>query len=186
MMTTAESLVLLIVLALAVRIDVAARRIPNLVVLAGTAAGVVMAALGGWSEFALALAGFGTGLLLFLPAYLWASMGAGDVKLVATVGVFLGPKGVLFAALASVICGGVLGLVVLLARRGGKSLLRRYAQMLRTVLATGHCAYIPPQETEAAAARIPYAVAIASGTLAVLWHTGSLGQLAATAEGLIR
>ena len=54
------------------------------------------------------LLGVATGLLLFLPIYAFGKMGAGDVKLLAMVGAFLGPAGVFSAGIISVLAGGVL------------------------------------------------------------------------------
>ncbi len=45
-------------------------------------------ALGLWK----ALAGLGLGLLIMLPLYMLRALGAGDVKLMAMVGAFLGPN----------------------------------------------------------------------------------------------
>ncbi|HYQ72753.1 MAG TPA: hypothetical protein VET88_12600, partial [Gammaproteobacteria bacterium] len=39
---------------------------------------------------------------------------------------------------------------------------------------TGRWSYVPPEAHEPAAARFPYALAIALGTLAALWWSGTL------------
>ena len=52
-----------------------------------------------------------------LPLYLLRAMGAGDVKLMAMVGVFVGPLGALSVALLTFVAGGVLALAV--AARNG-------------------------------------------------------------------
>ena len=69
--------------------------------------GVLLAApLSGVAEAGnidLDLAGLGIGLLLFFPIYLRGWMGAGDVKLIATLGFLFGPVGLLHIWLLSVL-----------------------------------------------------------------------------------
>lgn len=103
-------------LTLACMTDLRTRRIPN--VLTGSA---VVAALlfhlvtGGWQAAGWSLLGLFVGALLFFPMFALRGMGAGDVKLLAAVGAWLGPGQVTIAALATSIVGGVMGLVVAFA-----------------------------------------------------------------------
>jgi prepilin peptidase CpaA len=73
--------------------DLAQRRIPNRLLLAGLAAAALLHLVSPnpLSLLSTGLAGLATGLLLFLPLYLLRGMAAGDVKLMATVGAFTGP-----------------------------------------------------------------------------------------------
>jgi prepilin peptidase CpaA len=66
----------------------------------------------GVSGAAWALCGWATGLLLLLPLYLLRSLGAGDVKLLAAFGAWLGPMAAIWAGLYGTIAGGVLALLV--------------------------------------------------------------------------
>jgi hypothetical protein len=59
----------------------------------------------------VAIQGLFVGLVALLPMYLLRAMGAGDVKLMGLVGVFLGPLHVLGATLSILLVGGVLALV---------------------------------------------------------------------------
>ena len=54
------------------------------------------------------------GALLFFPMFALRGMGAGDVKLLAAVGAWLGPWQVAIVALATSIAGGVIALAVAL------------------------------------------------------------------------
>jgi prepilin peptidase CpaA len=82
-------------------IDVFTHRIPNnllapalvLALLTGTATGGVMGLM-------LSLAGLAIGFAMLLPIYSMGAMGAGDVKLLAVAGAFLGPNGALIPSLA--------------------------------------------------------------------------------------
>lgn len=138
-------------------------RIPNLhVVLSLLLALVLQAGVSGGSGAAGFLAGSALGLLVFLPFYMVGGVAAGDVKLMAVVGGFLGWQAVLWAAACTLIAGTLLGLLYLLLRGGLGRLLHRYwaSFALR--------AYVPAGENDVSRDRIPYAIAIFAGTLASL------------------
>jgi len=84
-------------------------------------------------------------------------MGAGDVKLLAGVGSFLGPWGVALAGVFTLAFGGVLGLAVIFWQRIGMVLAARFLS-------------IPPSvAVDIRAVKIPYSLAITAGTLAALY-----------------
>ena len=79
-------------LALACISDVRTRRIPNALTFSAVATAVVFHLLtGGWSAAGWSFAGCLLGALLFFPMFALRGMGAGDVKLLAAVGAWLGP-----------------------------------------------------------------------------------------------
>jgi prepilin peptidase CpaA len=99
--------------------DLSARRIPNPLVLtlvivgAYVATTVLRAPVGPVG----AAAGFALGLGLWTPFWLMRVLGAGDVKLAAAIGVWLGPTGVIEASVLAALAGGVLAIAVLARRR---------------------------------------------------------------------
>ena len=100
--------------ALAVREDLRTRRIPNLLtgpaLLLGLLAHLVM---GGPRDALTALAAAALPAAVLLPGWLLKFMGAGDVKLMAAIGAWLGgPSAGALATLFSLIAGGVISLVV--------------------------------------------------------------------------
>lgn len=102
--------------------------------------------------------------------YVKGAMGAGDVKLMAAVGSFLGPSATLWAAAFTMIVGGFMAVAILLRHRGLGQLARRYFTTLNFLAVTGTLNHDGPREGEAAARRFPYALAIGLGTLwAILW-----------------
>lgn len=125
--------------------------------------------LGFWS----ALTGAAIGLAVMLPMYLLRAMGAGDVKLMAMVGAFLGPEDVLGAVLCTFIAGGVLSL----AYAGKIGALRRTLHNIQLIayscavkMAAGRSPSI--EDAPESVGKFPYAVAIAFGTLGYLvWKT---------------
>ncbi len=96
--------------------DLKERRIPNLLLLIGGVGALLMSLSMQSISMQALLAGGGVGLLVFLPFYAMSAMGAGDIKLMAIVGTYLGVKGVLISALLTALAGGVLALGFVLFR----------------------------------------------------------------------
>jgi len=158
---------LLLVSAAAIK-DLATRRIPNRLLLAGLAGALGLRLLSAAPAAALldALLGGVIGLALFLPFYLLRGMAAGDVKLMATAGVFAGPHDVVAIAVLAWCAGGVMALLLVLWRRRLGVALRNLAAMGRSLLVPG--LPLAASADGASAGSIPYGVAIAAGTIAVL------------------
>lgn len=168
-------------LAAAVWHDVRARRIPNAVVFPGALAALALQAFvpagGGLFDaqmgglgIASALGGLGLGLAILMPMYALRMMGAGDVKLLAMVGAFVGAGQVAAVALATLIAGGLLALAVAAAQGSLRRLLGNTRQMMIYTGMSALAGFMSPPVAPAAPAsgRLPYAIAIAAGTVACL------------------
>ncbi len=167
-------------LLLAAWIDLRTRRIPNWLVAGGMLAGLLLQAIAPtgtglfsyqWGSIGTlqALLGLATGLALFMPLYLLRAVGAGDVKLLAMVGVWMGPKLLFSTTLLILLAGGVLALIVMLASRSSRQVLANVRFMLTTTLIGAQTGKLAALETPATAtARMPYGLAICVGTLAQL------------------
>jgi prepilin peptidase CpaA len=163
----------LIVLAFAAREDLLRQRIPNSLNGAALVLGVGMASLaGGWGGFADSVCGALVGCAALLPFYLLHGMGAGDVKLMAAAGAFLGPAGALFAAAAALVSGLVLAVAIVVWRLVEPKP-RFEATPAAGGAAMGRIAMISAVRKE----RFPYAVAIGAGVVGTLWWQGSLAGL---------
>jgi prepilin peptidase CpaA len=165
-------LALVALLLLASAFDLARRRIPNRLLAAGLLAALVLHLSSPQPAALLTtyLAGFALGLLMFLPLYLAGGMAAGDVKLMATVGAFLGPSLVFQASLATYCAGGLLALSIVLARGHGRAALQNIGALLHPLLLRlGGGALAPDARTVPSVGGMPYAVAISAGTLLVMW-----------------
>jgi prepilin peptidase CpaA len=174
-----STLLLLGLLATAALIDMRYHRVPNWLSLGGTVLvlGFYIALLGYGSDGLLTgLGGCAVGLAVFLPFYLMGGMGAGDVKLMAMVGTFLGPLDALLATGLSLGAGSLMGLAILLYRHGTILMVRRHLSTFQCLAVTGKWIYVPPAGNEPASQRFPYAAAIAVGTLVTLWWTGTLSD----------
>lgn len=176
--------VLAVLLASAAWSDFTRHRIPNSIVFSGVLLGILLNSLlpsglgfasrygPGAGGFAVALAGLGLGLACLLPFYLLRAMGAGDVKLMAMVGAFLGPADVLGAVLVTFLVGGAMTLVVAARSHTWGLLGQNLRVMLLGGLINASVGKVPALETPVqSAGKLPYGVAIAAGTLAwVLWR----------------
>lgn len=165
--------VLIALLVAAACIDVKSNRIPNWLTFGGAVYGLLyntVFPLSGDSLGVLfALKGLGLGLAMLLPMYLLRAMGAGDVKLMAMAGAFLGASATFSAAIATLIAGGILAVCVALWRGVMDCTLRNVAMMLRGTMftvATGVGGLGVPEGPSAS--KLPYGVAIAVGTIGYL------------------
>jgi len=167
--TLITTLLLLFLLG-AVITDLRARLIPNALVLAGALTGVLLAGLHPEGiGFLRALGGLALGLAIFLPMYLLRAMGAGDVKLMAMTGAFLGYAAIVEAALWVLLTGGVLALVFALRRGVARRMAGNLREMFYSAAASVQIRTVPDLSTgPQTAARLPYAVAIALGVAAFL------------------
>ena len=150
--------------------DLRSRRIPNRVVAALAAGGAVytLATLPPLAAVTHMLGGGALGLALWLPFWGMRVLGAGDVKLAASAGVWLGVVGLLEASLIGAAVGGVLAFWAL-ARQGGVAAgAARFGAWMVASRATGSIVpELTPKER-----RIPYGLAIAAGALAAAWVPG--------------
>jgi prepilin peptidase CpaA len=152
--------------------DIKTHRISNSMVLMIVLLGLVSQLLGnGVTGVMQGLGGMAVGLGLFLPFYVGGGMGAGDVKLLASIGSILGPLSTLIAGGVALIAGVPLALYYL-----GQRYYRIRKQKQREAAGNGNNRIVPPIPLSARKERLPYAAAIAVGTLAGLWHSGQFQE----------
>ena len=186
------AVLLAVLLLLAVYYDVRSRRIPNRLVFSGALAGLLLnavlpagaglltaapGALGFWP----ALGGLVLGLALLMPMYALKALGAGDVKLMAMVGAFVGPQTVLFCLLCSLLAGGVLALAVAAFHGTLRQVASNSYYLVLNSLMRAIASQRPDIDAPAKpSGQLPYAIAIASGTLLylLLAASGQLGKFA--------
>jgi len=163
--------VLIGLLLVAAVIDWRTMRIPNWLTAGGVLYGLVASAAQSTSVGAGLVAsasGLALGLVLLLPLWLLRAMGAGDVKLMAMVGAFTGPAGVLTCVVYVLVIGG-LAAVVLAITRGSLGLMLKNLQFILTVaLMPAGGSRIPSAAAMPSIGKLPYGLCICVGTVAFL------------------
>ncbi len=130
-------------------IDLEHHLLPNAVTLPGIVAGFVLSfvAAPGWVDSLIGIAVGGGILYAMAAAYFWwrkeEGLGMGDVKMLAMIGAFLGWKLTLMTLLLASLSGSVIGLALIVTRRGNL----KYALPFGTFLAigAGFAATVGPQ-----------------------------------------
>jgi prepilin peptidase CpaA len=122
--------------------------------------------LAGAEGFYFSLTGLVSGFIFFLVLSLLGPMGAGDVKLMGTIGALIGPYGAVMAGILSLMVGGLYALGVMWLQRALSNpppKLRLHAQGPISPPGTG------------TALRLRYGVAIAAGTALFLMGVHPFG-----------
>ncbi|SIT45921.1 Flp pilus assembly protein, protease CpaA [Paraburkholderia piptadeniae] len=151
--------------------DLRARRIPNWLVLAAAVLALLVQCYlhGAGTGFSQWLLGMLTGGALFLPLYVARAMGAGDVKLMAAIGAFVGPWAGFGIVLLTFSIGGIWALILIVARGKTRRAFANIRGMLpvrgRKPQKTDPGAELPRRESVGS---LPFAVAIALGTVGAM------------------
>lgn len=130
----------------------------------------------GWTGLGASLLGTVVGLALLLPAYAVGGMGAGDVKLLAGVGAWVGASVTAYSFCVSAIAGAVIAVLMVVVRREWA----RHRNLFWTILGEFVAIRDPNQLATIAADRkssmllLPYGIPIAIGTILYFAWTGML------------
>jgi prepilin peptidase CpaA len=152
-------------------------RVPNWLTFPMIVSGWVFGiAVGGWAGLGESLLGTLVGLALLLPAYAIGGMGAGDVKLLAGVGAWVGATTTFYAFCVSALVGGVIALAMVLVQRSWRKHQDQFLKIVSEVVTIGN-----PNELAAIAGHrkssmllLPYGIPIAIGTIAYFFWAGLL------------
>ncbi|VTU19902.1 A24 family peptidase [Variovorax sp. RA8] len=162
--------VLIALLVIAGVTDYRTYRIPNWLTFGGAAFALVyktVIAVSPGSALLMASGGLLLGFLLLLPLYMLHAMGAGDVKLMAMVGAFLGLDETFQAVLCALIAGGVgaIGFALLKGRVG--RMLANTRDVLRDLVTLSLAGVRPDARMHAGQSigKLPYGVCISAGTI---------------------
>ncbi len=99
----------LVVLGVATFTDLRSRRIPNWLVLPFLLTGIVVSVwMQGWHGLGQSLSGALLGLVIYGVLFWMGGMGAGDVKLCAAIGAWIGPQQLILALVITGMVGGVM------------------------------------------------------------------------------
>jgi prepilin peptidase CpaA len=170
-----EVLVVAAILIWAAWIDGKELRVPNWITFPMVLSGLVMnTVIGGWEGLGFGLLGMVTGLLCLLPLYSVGGMGAGDVKLMAGMGAWLGWEITLAAFVVSVFVGAFMAVVMVARKRAFEKHSINFMVILNEWLAVKN----PAKLSEIAAERkptmllLPYGIPICIGSIGYFFYAG--------------
>jgi prepilin peptidase CpaA len=150
--------------------DYRSRRIPNVLTFGASAAAFVFwAASAHLAGLGFSVAGWVVGCVLFLPVFYLRGMGAGDVKLLAALGAWVGPGTAVWIALYGAVAGGIFAVAVTLASGYFGTMFRNVWGLLMFWRIAGVQPHPELTLATAEGPRLPYAFPITAGAVAVLW-----------------
>ena len=156
-----QSAVIIITL-MAVCTDLRWRRIPNVLTVGAAVGALFFHALTVGYSWSHVFSGMGTGLIVFLPAFLLGGMGGGDIKLMGALGAWLGGWCVFETALWTAFWGGIIALGILVACGGWRRILRIPGDIAALALLRTRVQPAPD------APAFPYSLAIFAGLMTAL------------------
>ena len=170
LVTDPRTAVLFALLAIASISDFRTYKIPNWLTAGGICFALIYSAVVPFYRdhgFLWALGGLAAGFLIMLPAYAIRVMGAGDVKLMAMVGAFLGFTDALSAVLYSLIVGGIAAIGFALFNRVLWRMLANVKTATQTMMMSAIGGFKPDLRIEPAASvgKLPYGICISIGTI---------------------
>ncbi len=165
------------ILILAAWIDGRELKVPNWITFPMILSGLVYQTyVGGVEGFGAGILGMVVGLLTLLPLYAVGGMGAGDVKLMAGIGAWLGWEITFAAFCVSVVVGAVMAVIMVLSK---KSMSHHYQQFL-LILSEWMVIKNPYELSKIAAERkprmmlLPYGIPICIGTIGYFIYNGMM------------
>jgi len=161
-------LILAVILIISALFDYKERRIPNILSMSGWLLGPILnIALTGMLGLKASLLGFTILFGLTFPFWLLGWMGAGDVKLMGSVGALIGSAHAWFVLLCIVVAGFFFALALLMLKGILGDSVERYRAMIGLTIFTNKPVFIG-QGDDSKKETMPYAVPIAFGTLIAL------------------
>ncbi|MFZ5942654.1 MAG: A24 family peptidase [Bacillota bacterium] len=106
---------LLVTLFICLLTDLKKRKIYNIVLFPAVIGGILLNIYDtGFTGLLFSIKGFFIGLGFLLLPFIWGGIGAGDVKLLATIGAIKGPEFIFYTCLGMGFAGGIIAMVILL------------------------------------------------------------------------
>ncbi len=168
-----------VVLVEAAIIDGLKYRVPNWLTAHFALGGLALAFwMGGLSTLLWSVQGLLLGLMLLLPVHAIGGMGAGDVKLLAGLGAWVGASTILGAFTTSAIVGGLVGLGMIFWTGQVRRHCLSTESIFREVITIGQPGELSrlAELRKPEATLLPYAIPIAVGSIGYFAWMGMLGK----------
>ena len=147
-------------------LDWRSRRLPNWLTVPGFCIGVLgNAILGGISGAKTSLVGAGIALLVLLPVVVLRGLGAGDWKLMGTLGAIVGAGQIVTLLFAAIFVAGLIAVAQMIRQRRILVTLRNLWELLRGFFFLGLKPHPDINLENPAANTLPFGVAVAAATL---------------------
>jgi len=162
---------------LAVESDVRSFRLPNLITLPALGLALAFAlATGGLPALSTAVLGASLAFALTFPPFAFGAIGAGDAKALMALAALCGARDFLGMLWWMVVCGGLLGISIVVVQGGTRDLVKRWGKTAKTMAFSRHWNYESPGPQSASQSGLPFAVAIGLGMSAYyVWGLPWLG-----------
>jgi len=156
----------IVTVSVCVATDLATRRIPNTVTWSAMLAGTALnTAMHGSTGFVSALSGLLLGLMILIPPFAVGGIGGGDVKMMGSVGAFVGPWPLLISLITGLVFGGIVAAIAAARRGRFVETLTRAWVMVRDALLTRSAEPLKAPGKLPGQIILPYSVPLALGTV---------------------
>ncbi len=150
-------------------VDLRTRRIPNALSGAALLVGIALNALYfGWAGALSALGGMLVMVAILLAPFALGGLGGGDVKMMAAVGAFLGPRLAVLGLTTGMVLGGVVMVIHLLRVGRLAEKLAALKHMMLSLVVTRSVTALRIAADDPGAISLPYSIPLGLGTAAVV------------------
>jgi len=147
--------------------DLLYKKIPNWLTFSSLLFGIIFQSVfRGYDGFIFSLQGIGMGFVIPFIIYLAGGFGAGDVKLMAAIGSFVGPQEIFIIFIFSSLLSGIWAIILLAIHGFILHTLKRYYSILKTLFFARQLIYIPPLSGEKKL-RIRFGIMVALATFLI-------------------
>ncbi len=147
--------------------DLLYKKIPNWLTYSSLLFGIILQSFfRGYDGFMFSFQGIGIGFIIPFIIYMAGGFGAGDVKLMAAIGSFVGPKEIFIIFVFSSLLSGIWAIILLSIHGFIFHTLRRYYNILKTIFFARQLIYIPPLSGEKKL-RIRFGIMVALATFLI-------------------
>lgn len=168
--------ILIVLLVCASVMDCLYEKIPNSFIILGIILGITYRILLlGETNYLNILVGFMLPVILLFPVFFIRAMGAGDIKLLAVISLFIGTKGILLSTGYAIAFGAAFALLKMLVSKNLKKRFRYLFGFIKKLFAggfieIGNVDYIGGINEAKASAVIHFSVPIMAGVLYCVWR----------------